>query len=657
MPDPSTERPALTELVDRALAQDSRRFQRLLAKLYVDPQAAQEAFRVRAAEAGAQTAGQELAAEPKSFGAMRAGIELDARVPLARETGYVGGLAHLLHIHRENPQIVAEVLTDRFHRSAGAVFVDVPQMHRTWAEAVQADGLEAAAARLTSDPQSFGALRPGGERFARELAVRGTDAAHARAHAATHAREHESMQVEARLRLPGSVADLENRPGGRLPRPLELKLEAFTADFRGKLAAAYVDPERAEAAFHEISTREGMQVTVQGVRRSPQVLGPLRNDDTAAVLAYAAARRGARAYEINSVRNPAQAADLLLRETQRSLARQVANPAEALDRIQAAIRARGVERVSEEIQREPRQFFAPLGEQTLNPASLAADVRALGEADRVADHYVSEATERRSAPRTVRDLPVHGPAADALQAHVDATTLLSRKGDLHVVLNEAANALTRVESAVKWYGIREAQLRTALRQLYANPVNAEAELIRLADEKGADAAIECLVKKPKRLGALASGRSGDAARVAEIHARAFFDARDKRENVHYTDRNGQIHRGVESVRGATTAEIGSSSAELNQTETQLRDLSGVEGTRARAIHAVEGLSPEQADRLVTALQSRNPHAAQPLQAVRETAAARREIGAPGRPVLPPGAHHTVIQGLQIVRSMSEGHSP
>lgn len=656
MPESSAERPPLNHLVDTALAQDSRRFQKLLSGVYHDPDAARDAFRGRAAVVGPRAAGSELAATPEAFGAVRADLTAQARAPLAREAGYVGGLAYLLQQQRESPEVVAKLLTERFFQGAKAAFEDASLLYRAWGEAVRTEGPQAASERLAANPGSFAPLRPGGERYVHLLARRALDAEHARAHAAEHQRAEAGREVERQPRLPTTIADLELRPGGRLPRPLELKLEAFAADFRGKLSAAYLDPARAEATFHEIAGREGLQATVASVRRSPQILGPLTPDPNAGLLAHAAARRGARAYELNAVRNPAHAAELLERETLRSFQRQVANPAEALRNIQAALRTHGIEAVSEEIQRDPLRYFAPLEEQTLSPTGLAAEVRALADAGAVADHYVTDATARRHAPRPVRDLPVDGTAAESLQAHADATRLQGRKGELHVALNNAANALRRVEDAVKWYGIRQAQLRSSLRTVFADPLTAEADLIRLAEQKGATAAIERLTKSPHKIGPLVGNRS-DARRAAVsagARARDFFEARDARDNVQYTDPEGTVHLGVEKVRAATTAELGSSAADLTDTETRLREVGGVEGSRARAIHAVQALSPEQADRLVKALQTRNPDTARPLQVVRDTAAARRESATAGTPMLPPGTHHTVIQVGQLLRSAGEG---
>jgi hypothetical protein len=656
MPDPTVERPPLSELVDRALSADARRLQKLLASIYADPPAVREAFRHRAAVVGPQPAGSEMAQNPASFGALRPLVP-EAHAGTAREAGYVAGLAYLLQANRENPPVAAKLLTQRFYQASRAVFEDVPLMYRNWAEAVRRDGAATAASRLEAEPQSFAPLRQGGDRFAQNVAARGLDAEHARAHAAAHEVEHNATAILRRPRLPRTVHELENRHGGRLPRPLEIRLEAFSFDFRGKLAAAYMDPELAEAAFHHIGNREGFQATVLAVRRSPQLLGPLTDDPNAAEIAYAAARRGARAYELNAISNPAHAADLLHRETQASLARQCSNPADALRRIEAAMRERGVGAVSAEIQSDPLRYFAPLADRTMNPSALAAEARALGEATRAAGQYVSEATARLDAPRSVRDLPVGGTAADALQAHADATLLSTRKGDLHEVLNEAANALRRVERAEKWHEIRLAQLRTALREIYASPADAEAALIDLADRRGPKEAARHLEKKPQALGILNANRrtARAAAADAAIHATNYFDARAARTDVQYKDRDGHIHRGVENVRAATTREIGTSSADLTDTQRQLSSLGDVEGTRARAIHVVQGLSPEQADQLVTALQQRNPHAAQPLQIVRDTAAARREGGDLRREsMLPSGSHHTVLQAAQLVRSAAEG---
>lgn len=647
--------PPLSEVVDRALDQDRRRFDKLLNAMYLDPQAARDAFAARAAAVGAQKAGREMADGPAAFGELKA-ISPDRIV--AREAGFVGAISHLLQNER-NPDTIARLLNERFFQGACTVFEDAGRMFKAWRDAVDARGMYTAAAELASDPSSFGVLRPNIDSarahgsapppapYGRALASRGFDAEVARAHSASVKRD--LAPEGARPALPRTVDELVNREGGRLPRVLEMKLEALSADFRGMLARAYRDPVGAEATFHEIVGREGLQTTVLGVRRQPALLGQLTEAPDAADLAYGAGKRGARAYELHAIRNPSQAAEVVRREAERALARQVANPADALRHIQAAMRTHGVDRVAEEIHRDPLRYFTPRQDQTLDPAGLAAEARAVGDANRAADEYAA-AEVRRQQPDRAQAVSAPAAAASALQAHADATLLFEKKGDLHEILNDAANAARRAEDAVKWHDIYQSQLRRALGRIYANPAAAEEAFLRVADEDGHGAAIERLTKKPQKLGALApdKGAAKESSRSAGGVAFSYLTAREKLENVEWRDRDGHLHRGVTNVRAATTAELKTSAADLSETERRMAEMGGVEGTRERAVERVQALSPDQADELIAALKARNPGAADSIQAVRQAAAARREG------MMPAGAAQTVMQTAQIVRTMGEG---
>jgi hypothetical protein len=637
--------PPLSEVVDRAVQQDGQRFEKLLAAMYAEPQAARDAFEARADAVGAQKAGRELAQAPATFGAVVPGTSPQRMASIAREAGFVGAAGHMLR-HHQKPEVVAEVLTERFFQGACTVFEDAGRMFRTWRNAVDVEGAAAAATRLASEPAAFGTLRPGAADYARTLASRGLDAEVARAHAASRQREH---QAEARSRLPRSAGDLVARDGWRLPRTLELKLEALTRDFRGMLSTAYRDAERAEAAFHAMVAREGLQGAILVVRREPARLGPLTDTHDATDLAYRAVKRGARAYELHAIRNPSEAAEALQRDRERSLARQVADPAGALREILAAMRRYGVESVAEEIRREPQRYFTALDDAPLNATALAADVRALGEAARTADEHVA-AEAQRQVPERLPAVAATDGAAAAVQAHVEATSLFERKGDLHERLNDAANAARRAEDAAKWHGIYKSQFQRSLGRIYANPAAAEIAFLRAVDEDGLAAAIEKLTRKPKSLGTLAPDRAAarEAARGAGGEAYNYVTAREKMETVEWTDPVGTVHRGLGDVRSATVAEIRSSAAALTDTERRMHDLGGVAGTRERAVERLQALSPEQADQITAALRARHPEAARPIQALREAAASGRGG------VLPAGAGHAVVQTVQMVRSLGEG---
>lgn len=656
MSESRVERPPLSELVDRALAQDTRRLQKLLLIVYENPDGARAAFRARVGQVGARAAGTEMAAEPTSFGRINAASQA-ALASASREAGYVGGIAYLLQAQRTNPTAVAQLLTERFYTSAGAVFQDPAVAYRSWSASLRSESPHQTAARMARSPESIAAIRPGGGRFAAALAARALDAQYAREHAAAFARHHDALSLPNEASLPRDIAELRQRPGGRLPRTLELRLEAFTADFRGKLAEAYVDAPRAERTFHEILAREGSEASVQAVRRSPQMLGTLRTDPAAADLAHAAVQRGASAYELNRITNPAQAADLLQRETERSFARQCANPAAALRRIQSAIRLHGIDRVSGEISVDPLRYFAPLDGGHLNGSALAAEARELADVSRAADSFIGAATSRLDRAHPAPELPLDGTARQAVQAHVDALALAGQRGDLHEALNNTANALERAEQAFRWHAIRETQLLNALKGVFKKPEVAIEELVTLATKKGNKAAIETLEKKPERIAAVAGSlrNARAAAAKATINARQFLEAREALKNVHYTDPLGQVHRGAENVRASTTAELGSSAADLAEKTSRLQALGDVDGSRARAVHAVQSLSPDQADALINAVAGRNPEAAKPLQGVRETAAAARGNPAQRREGTPlPGVHHAVLQAAQMARTMGEG---
>jgi hypothetical protein len=641
--------PPLSEVVDRALAQDNRRFETLLTAMYIDADAAREAFYARASTAGAQKAGKEMSDAPDSYGALK--DPSPSRI-VAKEAGFVGAVSHMLR-HERNAETIATVLNERFFQGACTVFEDAGRMFRHWRTAVDANGIHSAAAQLASNPSSFGALRenidtgrshgstPPASPFGRALASRGFDAEVARAHSASVSRD---VAAPARPLLPRTLEELTNREGGRLPRPLELKLKGFAADYRGMLARAYRDPERADAAFHSLVGREGLQGAVLGVRREPTLLGPLTDAPEAAELAYGAAKRGARAYELHEIRNPTQAAEAVQRDAERMLARQVANPDEALRRVQVAMRRYGVDRVAEEIQREPQRYFTPRDDRAFAPHALAAQARGIGEANRAADEYVAAEVRRQNPERAV--VSPTAAAAAAVEAHAEATRLQEKKGDLHEVLNNAANAARRAEDAVKWHGIYQSQFHRKISRIFANPAAAEKAFLEAADKDGYAAAIDQLTKKPQKLGTLARDRATakDTASTAGGVAFSYLTARESLGAVEWRDRDGVVHQGVESVRATTADELKKSATELAATETRMHEIGGVDATRERAVERVQGLSAAQADELIAALKSLHPDAAQPIQGVRDTAAARRESMLP----------HSVIQTAQTMRSMAEG---
>lgn len=273
----------------------------------------------------------------------------------------------------------------------------------------------------------------------------------------------------------------------------------------------------------------------------------------------------------------------------------------------------------------------------------------VGEANRAADEYLA-AEVRRQQPERAPVVSPTAAAAAAVEAHAEATVLHERKGDLHEVLNDAANAARRVEDAVKWHGIYQSQFRRALGRIYANPAAVEEAFLRAADQDGHAAAIERLTKKPQKLGGLVPDRAEarESSRSAGGIAFSYLTARESLGNVEWRDRDGLVHRGVAEVRAATADELKSSAADLTATETRMRDLGGMEGTRERAVERVQALSPEQADELIAALKARSPNAAESIQTVRDTAAARREG------LLPQGAAQTAMQTVQMLRSMGEG---
>ncbi|HEU4559049.1 MAG TPA: hypothetical protein VFS20_14410 [Longimicrobium sp.] len=637
--------------MDRALTQDTRRLTNLLGQLYEVPESARDRFRARAAEIGPQSCGRELAADPARFGTLRTGLTQQQREGVAAEAGYIAGIAYALQANRSNAPAVAKLLTERFYRAAATVFERPSAVYASLIAAAQREG-PAAAARLQSEPESFGELRPGGDRYARALASRAEDLVHARGHAGETVRT-AAAGHEPGAGLPRNVRELRDRPGGRLPRTLEIKLEAFTSDFRAKLAAAYLDPEAAERKFHEIIGREGAGATVFTVRRSPQVLGALGPNPNAALVAGEAARRGARAYELHNIQNPAHAADVLQRETESSLARQCAEPATALRNVLDAIRRHGLDRVADEVIRNPEQHFggARAG-TTLNGPALSAQLRELSAAMQVADRYVDAATDRIEN-RVPPELPLRGAAFDAVQAHVDASALASRRDALQITLNNSSNALDRAERAEQWDGIRTAQLDSELRKVYRDPIAARENLLARFAENGAEPALRVLEKNPQEIGTLVSTPRAVRRHAAEaaLYARTLFNARTALAAVRYTDSHGREHLGAQQVKEASTADMGVAAADLRTTTERLEQLGKVDGTRERAVSAVQALSPEQADQLLDAVRARNTDAAAaPIQAVKAAADTRRNATS----LFHSGAPHLVLQTAQVLRSMGEG---
>jgi hypothetical protein len=655
----------LDALLDRAVRQETRRFVRLLDRIYSDPDQARTALRDRVSELGPRAAGREMGNDPARFGSLRPGHTPETLRPLAREAGYVGGLAHEMQGSRGNPILVAKLLNERFQKAVQSWFADPERFHAAWARAVATAGPEEAARRLTVRPQAFGSPRSGIETYISAIAARGRDAATAAEHSADFERTYYATLGDRLARLPRTTAEITNRPTGRLPAQLEMKLEAFAADFRGKLGAAYRDPAEAERRFHDLVAREGTGGAAAVVRREPATLGDLNPRDDAAVLADQAARRGARAYDLNGIRNPAHAADVLLQETERAFARQCANPGEALVQIQRAIREHGLRNTVQRVRDEPEAFFRPREGESLNATSLSGDVLALGQADQVAASYLAAEAARQQRPAPAADLPVDDPALRAASDFVEAERLSSHKQGLHARLNDASTALHDVERTARWTGIHDRQFTSALRDVYRDPAAAKKRFVAIADRRGDEAALRTLRKSPQRLGALKTTPSAylgwaglqstaDAKRAAPdaaTYGASYLRSRRAQREMEWTDPSGATHRGTDQVRAAATREIAGSGAELNATQDSLRSLGGPAAAKERAVSNLGRLPEDQADGVLSKVAAQKPEATESVGRLRDSLRnARQGAAAPGvRQTL--GA---VVQGIQITRTLAEG---
>lgn len=661
----SSQDTTLDALLDRAVRQETRRFVRLLDRIYTDPDRARTALRDRVSELGPRAAGREMGADPAGFGSLRPGHTPETLRPLAREAGYVGGLAHEMQGSRGNPVLAAKLLDERFQKAVQSWFADADRFHSAWARAVAAAGPAEAARRLTVRPDAFGSPRPGIGTYVSAIAARGRDAAAAAGHSAAFERTHYATLGDRLAGLPRTTAELTARPTGRLPAQLEMKLEAFAADFRGKLAAAYRDPAEAERRFHDLVAREGTGGAAAVVRREPATLGDLAARDDAALLADQAARRGARAYDLNGIRNPAHAADVLLQETERAFARQCANPGEALLQIQRAIREHGLRKAVQRVRDEPGAFFRPREGESLNSASLSGDVLALGQADQVAASYLAAEAARQRRPAPAADLPVDEPALRAVSEFVEAERLSGHKQGLHARLNDASTALHDVERTARWTGIHDRQLTAALREVYRDPAAARKRFVAVAGRRGDAAALRILRKSPNRLGLLKTAPSAylgwaglrstaeakRAAPDAATYGASFLQSRRAQCDMEWTDPSGATHRGAEQVRAAATREIAGSGADLNATQDSLRALGGPAAARERAVSTLGRLPEEQADGVLSRVAARKPEAAESVGRLRDSLRNARQ-GAAG-----PGVVHTagaVVQGIRITRSLADG---
>jgi hypothetical protein len=666
MPEHDMSRDAtLDALLDRAVRQETRRFVRLLDRIYTDPDQARAALRDRVSEVGPRAAGREMGADPARLGTLRPDLAPDALRPLAGEAGYAGGLAHEMQGSRGNPILAAKLLDERFQKAVQSCFSDPGRFHSAWARAVAASGPEEAARRLAARPRDFGSPRPEIETYISAVAARGRDAAAAAEHSAAFERTYYATLGDRLPRLPRTPDELTHRPTGRLPALLEMKLEAFTADFRGKLAAAYRDPAEAERRFHDLVAREGTGGAAAVVRRAPGTLGDLAAREDAAGLADQAARRGARAYDLDGIRNPAHAADVLLQETERAFARQCVNPGEALLRIQRAIRDHGVRHTARRVRDEPEGFFQPRADQQLDPDSLSGAVYALGQADRVAASYLAAEAARRQRPAPAVDLSVDEPALRAAADFAEAERLSEHKQDLHARLNDASTALHDVERTARWTGIHDRQFASALREVYRDPAAAKKRFVAVADRLGDDAALRALRERPDRLGTLKRTPSvylgwaglqstADArwtAPDAATHGASYLQSRRAQRDMEWTDPSGTAHRGADQIREAATREIAASGAELNATQDSLRSLGGPAAARDRAVSTLSRLPEGRADDILSRAAARKPEAAESVGRLRDSLRTARQ-GTAG-----PGAQQAlgaVVQGIQITRALAEG---
>ena len=653
----------LEEILDRAVRQETRRFVRLLDRLYTDPDRVRAALRAEAASVGPRAAGRLLGETPHRFGTVRPEHSPETVSVIAREAGYVGGLAHELQASRGNPILAAKLLSERFAQAARGWFQDPERFYEVWSRTLSEVGPQEAARRLQLRPDGFGTPRPGIEAYVGALAGRGVDAAYAKVHATAFQRDYYASLGARLARLPRSTEELVGRPAGRLPPRLEMKLEAFTADFRGKLTEAYASPAAAEDRFHDLVAREGTAAAVALVRAAPERLGDLSARPDAPQVAELAARRGARAYELNGIRNPAHAAEVLQQDTERSFARQCANPGEALQRILRAIRSYGLEPTLRRVQESPGAFFQAREGEPLDVGSLSADVRALGNAEQIAASFLAAEDARMQQGRPVRDLPVGDPAHRAVTEYVEAEALSAHKADLHARINQASTALHQVETTARWEGLHERQLLAALRDAYRDPAAARDNLLSLAEQRGSAFALRVLQKNPHRLGELKTQpapllgwipvRSTAAARKAAGEAVPYADAllraRKALRDVEWTDPGGTRHPGAERVQAASTREIATAATELRTTTETLRSLGGVSGARERAVAALSTLPEEKGEQVLSRAAAENPSAGESVQKLREAARKDRSRGAGI-----PGTAQSLIQSVQTTRTLAEG---
>jgi hypothetical protein len=655
-PDRGTEG-RLDELVDRAVRQETRRYIAALDRLYVNPWAARDAVDEMVRNAGPRKAGERLRAEPREFGELKPIHDAAASDSLARESARAASAAYQLQASRANPLLASRLLAERVQVGFNELYRDGSAAYQACAERIRTLGPSAAAEKLRENPAAFGDLVAGGAaRHGAALAARVLDGREAAEIAAAFERRYYETVGERLDRLPQRTEELVNRAGGRLPQTLELKLEAFAADFRAKLAEAYRSPAAAEHAFHDLVAREGTSAAVAAVRRDARILGDLNGHPMAADTAAGAVQRGARAYELNSIRNPAQAAEVLQRETERSFARQCANPGNALLKIREAIRTRGIERVAEEIARRPEVFFQPRDGQPLNGPALAGEVRALATHDEIGQRFVDGAgAHTRHTP----GLPTGSPLQEAVADFARAELTANRKQELHQAINAANAQLQAVESASKWKVIHERQVEAAFRDVYKDPKAARKEFDRLAEEKGTDHAIATLGRTPQKIGDLRTTRSrwgftstGEArAAVPEAmrYARAMRERKDFLRDVEWTDGAGTTHRGSDAVRSATTRQIGDHAVELGEADRALRAMGGRERTLERAVEQMAQLG-ERLEGAMHRLATDSAHLKGAADAVH---ASFRQRGAKGPGVSIFGMN----QAAGTVRQLAEGPSP
>jgi hypothetical protein len=363
---------------------------------------------------------------------------------------------------------------------------------------------------------------------------------------------------------------------------LELKLEAYVSDFRGKLDLAYRHGGAAEEAFHSLVAREGLSSAVAIVQRDPRILGQLVIDPSAAETAVAAAARGAKAYELNGISNPAQAAEILQRETQLALARRCGNPLVALLAVNDAIRRFGADLVVDEIAARPTTFFVPVSPtERLNGPAIAADIRAL-EAARAAGQRYVESTVTLPLP----GLPVGSRLEASIREYAEAEETSARKQGLHVAANEAGAKLRAVESAEKWKHIQSKQFDAELGDAFKDGPKARQAFDTMAKADGHAKALALLESRPAKFGRVKDRASvGSAVR----YAKAMVEKATYLETVEWTDAGGVHHKGGAAVRTAAARQMGDAAAEVGQAERALRRSGGPGSAFERVISAMGAL--------------------------------------------------------------------